>query len=103
VEVGAGGEAEGVVERELGERHGGGVRRAERRLGGFSAVAPWMGVGRRGDVWVFGRIRGAGEGIFSQVRVHFLFEYSTVQSLAPFGLLPHVYRSWFLLPVANLF
>jgi hypothetical protein len=50
-----------------------------------------MGVGRRGDVWVFGRIRGAGEGIFSQVRVHFLFEYSTVQSLAPFGLLPHVY------------
>ena len=34
VEVGPGGEAEGVVERELGERHGGGERRAERRLGG---------------------------------------------------------------------
>jgi hypothetical protein len=36
VEVGAGGEAEGVVERELGERHGGGARRAERRLGGLA-------------------------------------------------------------------
>ena len=46
VEVGPGGEAEGVVERELGERHEGGERRAERRLGevgGFSAVAPWIG------------------------------------------------------------
>ena len=34
--MGPGGEAEGVVERELGERHEGGERRAERRLGGLA-------------------------------------------------------------------
>lgn len=46
VEVGPGGEAEGVVERELGERHGGGERRAERRLGGLARWRHGWEIGR---------------------------------------------------------
>lgn len=55
-EEGAGGEAEGVVEGELGERHGGGGGGGWlTRVGVWlTAVAPWMGVRGFGPAWFGG-------------------------------------------------